>query len=266
MSKKPLIFITNDDGYRAKGIASLIDALKGLGEIVVVVPDGPRSGYSSALTSVTPLRFFPYQIEEDLKIYVCNGTPVDCVKLGLGEILEGRMPDLVATGINHGANSAVSVLYSGTMGAAIEGCLFKVPSVGFSLLDHGYDADFTETKKVARHICKMVLKEGLPIGTCLNVNVPKGNDVKGIKIATQAKGKWVGEYKKSEDGGNHPVYWLTGEFQNHEPENTNTDEYVLSQGYVSVVPVKVDMTDYEYAKKLKHWELVAQPVCQNGHS
>lgn len=256
MSKKPLIFITNDDGYQAKGINSLIEALRGLGEIVVVAPDGPRSGYSSALTSITPLRYFPYKIEEDLKIYICNGTPVDCVKLGIGVILEGRLPDLVATGVNHGANSAVSVLYSGTMGAAIEGCLFKVPSVGFSLLDHGADADFTATKKVARLISEKVLAEGLPMGTCLNVNVPIGDDLKGIKIATQTKGKWVGEYKHATDGGNYPIYWLTGEFENHEPENSATDEHMLSQGYVSVVPVKVDMTDHEYIEKMKHWEVL----------
>lgn len=254
MTKKPLIFITNDDGYQAKGINSLVQALKGLGEIVVVAPDGPRSGYSSALTSITPLRYFPYKIEDDLKIYICNGTPVDCVKLGIGVILEGRIPDLVATGINHGSNSAVSVLYSGTMGAAIEGCLYRVPSVGFSLLDHGADADFTATQKVVRIISEKVLAEGLPVGTCLNVNIPIGNDLKGIKIAKQTKGKWVKEYKTSSDGGDYPIYWLTGEFENHEPESADTDEYVLKEGYVSIVPVKVDMTDHEYISKLKHWE------------
>lgn len=254
MSKQPLIFITNDDGYQAKGIKALIESLRGLGEIVVVAPDGPRSGASNALTSITPLRFFLHHEEEDLKIYVCNGTPVDCVKLGIGEILGGRLPDLVATGVNHGSNAAVSVLYSGTMGAAIEGCLFKVPSIGFSLLDHGFDADFSTSMGVIRTLCEKVLEEGLPTGTCLNVNIPKGEEVKGLKVARQTKGKWVGEYQKAVDGGNHPVYWLTGEFQNHEPESRDTDEDALAEGYISVVPVKIDMTNHEYIEKMKHWE------------
>lgn len=254
MMKKPLIFITNDDGYQAKGIAALIESVKDLGEVVVVAPDGPRSGYSSAITSITPLRFFPHRIEEDLKIYVCTGTPVDCVKLGIGEILGGRLPDLVITGINHGANSAVSVLYSGTMGAAIEGCLFKIPSVGFSLLDHAYDADFSVCYKYTRLISEKVLAEGLPEGTCLNVNIPTSKDIKGIKIARQTKGKWVGEYKKSTDGGNHDVYWLTGQFSNEEPTAKEADENILAEDYVAVVPVKVDMTDYDYIEKLKGWE------------
>lgn len=254
MKKKPLIFITNDDGYQAKGINALIDSVKGLGEIVVVAPDGPRSGFSNAITSISPLRFYPYKIEEDLKIYVCTGTPVDCVKLGIGEVLEGRLPDLVITGINHGSNAAVSVLYSGTMGAAIEGCLFKIPSIGFSLLDHAYDADFSISQKYTRLLSEKVLEEGLPIGTCLNVNIPQSKDIKGIKIGRQTKGKWVGEYKKSTDGGNFDVYWLTGQFSNEEPQEIDTDESILADNYVSVVPVKVDMTDHEYIEKLRHWE------------
>lgn len=254
MSKKPLIFITNDDGFQAKGINELVDSVRGLGEIVVVAPDGPRSGMSSAITSITPLRVFPYKIEEDLKIYVCTGTPVDCVKLGIAEVLNGRKPDIVITGINHGSNAAVSVLYSGTMGAAIEGCLFQIPSVGFSLLNHAHDADFTSSKEVTRFITQQVLEEGLPVGTCLNVNIPDLKEIKGIKIVRQTRGKWEGEYKQSVDGGNHPVYWLTGHFGNHEPNAEDTDEYVLAKGYVSVVPVKIDMTNHEYISQLKSWE------------
>lgn len=251
---KPLIFITNDDGYMAKGINELIDAVKDLGDIVVVAPDGPRSGMSGAITSATPLRVFPYKKKDNLKIYICNGTPVDCVKLGIGELLEGRLPDIVVTGVNHGSNAAVSVLYSGTMGAAIEGCLFGVPSVGFSLLDHAHNADFTAAKQYIRQITEQVLAEGLPSGTCLNVNIPQTSAIKGIKIVRQTKGKWVGEYKKSTDGGEYPVYWLTGEFSNHEPDSSDTDEHVLAKDYVSVVPVKVDMTDHEHIDKMKHWE------------
>lgn len=254
---KPLIFITNDDGYMAKGIKELIDCVKDLGEVVVVAPDGPRSGMSSAITSITPLRVFPYQIEDDLKIYICNGTPVDCVKLGIGEVLEGREPDIVITGVNHGSNAAVSVLYSGTMGAAIEGCLFGIPSVGFSLLDHSSDADFSVSKKYIKLIAEKVLEEGLPMGTCLNVNIPQTKEVKGIRIVRQTKGKWIGEYKKSSDGGSHPIYWLTGQFSNYESENEDTDEYVLAKNYVSIVPVKIDMTDHAHIEEMKHWERLA---------
>lgn len=254
MNKKPLIFITNDDGYQAKGINALIDSVKDLGEIVVVAPDGPRSGFSSAITSIAPLRFFPHKIEDNLKIYICTGTPVDCVKLGIGEVLEGRIPDLVITGINHGSNANVSVLYSGTMGAAIEGCLFKIPSIGFSLLDHAHDANFSVCQRYTRLLSQKVLEEGLPIGTCLNVNIPQSQNIKGIRIGRQTKGKWVGEYKKSTDGGNYDVYWLTGQFGNDEPHQQDTDESILAENYVSVVPVKVDMTDHAHIDKLKHWE------------
>lgn len=250
---KPLIFITNDDGYTSGGIKALIDSVKGLGKIVVVAPDGPRSGMSGAISSTSPLRVTRIHQEDDLEIYSCNGTPVDCVKLGISEIA-GRKPDLVVTGINHGSNASICVLYSGTMGAAIEGCIFKIPSIGFSLLDHSYEADFSTAKTIARNISNHVLHNGLPIGTCLNVNIPKGNDIKGVKVCRQTAGQWVDEFFRSKDGSGKEVFWLTGRFQNDEPADQATDEWALAQGYATIVPVKVDMTDHSILQDLKFME------------
>lgn len=252
-NKKPLILITNDDGYRAKGVNALINSVKGLGEILVVAPDGPRSGMSSAISALQPLRIHLEKEETDLKIYSCTGTPVDCVKLGISQ-LASRNPDIVISGINHGSNAAVAVIYSGTMGAAIEGAIFKIPSVGFSLLDHSAQADFTCSQEYTRRITERVLQEGLPTGTCLNVNIPKGEDIKGIKICRQTSGQWVEEFMPSIDGVNKQVFWLTGRFHNDEPFDEATDEWALSQGYVSVVPVKVDMTNYDHINKMRSWE------------
>lgn len=252
-NKKPLILITNDDGYLAKGIKALIESVKGLGEIIVVAPDGPRSGMSSAITSLQPLRVNLIKEESDFKLYICTGTPVDCVKLGINE-LSGRKPDIVLSGINHGSNAAVSVLYSGTMGAAIEGAVFKVPAIGFSLLDHSHNADFSETHKYIRLLTEQVLKDGLPAGTCLNVNIPKGNGIKGLRVCRQTSGQWIGEFVQSKDGANKQIYWLTGEFSNDEPLDKNTDEWALTNGYVSIVPVKVDMTNHDLLAPIKVWE------------
>lgn len=251
--KKPLILITNDDGHLAKGINSLIDSVRGLGEIVVVAPDGPRSGMSSAISSINPIRITLVSEEPDLKIYACTGTPVDCVKLGISEVVD-RKPDLVLSGVNHGSNASICVLYSGTMGAAMEGCVFKIPSIGFSLLDHSANADFTASKKITRLLSEKILEEGLPIGTCLNVNIPKGDDLKGLKICRQTSGQWVKEFVISRDGINRPVYWLSGYFHNDEPDDEATDEWALAEGYVSIVPIKVDMTNHEYVESMKSWE------------
>lgn len=252
-NKKPLILITNDDGFLAKGIEALIESVKDLGEIIVVAPDGPRSGMSSAITSLQPLRVHLEKEEKNLKIYSCTGTPVDCVKLGISQ-LANRKPDIVLSGVNHGSNAAVAVLYSGTMGAALEGAIFKIPAVGFSILDHAHNADFTYTKEYIRIITKQVLEEGLPMGTCLNVNIPKGNSLKGIRICKQTPGQWIKEFLKSKDGANHDVFWLTGEFANDMPNDEMTDEWALANRYVSVVPVKVDMTNHEHLGTIKSWE------------
>lgn len=254
--KKPLILITNDDGFLAKGINALIESVRELGDILVVAPDGPRSGMSSAITSLQPLRVHLEKEEPSLKIYACTGTPVDCVKLGISELSE-RVPDIVLSGINHGSNAAVAVLYSGTMGAALEGAVFKIPSVGFSILDHSHDADFSYAKKYIRLITEQVLKEGLPMGTCLNVNIPKGNSLKGIRICRQTSGKWVEEFVEAKDGANKDIYWLSGNFANDEPHDEMTDEWALANRFVSVVPVKVDMTNHDHMVAMKSWEKLA---------
>ena len=229
MSKRPLILITNDDGLHAKGIKALTDSVKELGDVLVVAPDGPRSGMSSAITSLQPLRVHLEKEEQGLKIYSCSGTPVDCVKLGITE-LAGRKPDIVLSGINHGSNAAVAVLYSGTMGAALEGAVFKIPSIGFSLLDHSLNADFSYAEKYIAMLTKQVLEEGLPVGTCLNVNIPRGKDIKGVKICRQTSGKWENEFMQSKDGAGKNIYWLTGEFVNDEPYNETTYVWALAHG------------------------------------
>lgn len=255
-TKKPLIFVTNDDGFMAKGINSLVESLVGLGEIVVVAPDGPRSGMSSAITSIQPIRYqlISKDLEKDITIYACTGTPVDCVKLGISEIV-GKKPDLLVSGINHGSNASICVLYSGTMGAAIEGALFKVPSIGYSVLDHAHDADFKHTNKITRALSKKILETGLPTGVCLNVNIPNSKDeIKGIKVCKQASGQWVEEFKKSADGANKEIFWLTGYFQNDDLNDIETDEWALANGYATIVPVKVDMTDHDEVLKMKSLE------------
>jgi 5''/3''-nucleotidase SurE len=251
--EKPLIFITNDDGVQAKGINELIDVVRPLGEIVVVAPDGARSGMSGAITSINPIRLNLIKQENDLTVYSCSGTPVDCVKLGVSQVLK-RRPDLILSGINHGSNAGVCVIYSGTVGATLEGCILGIPSLAVSLTDHDHNADFSEAVKYAKYVAELVLEEGLPQNTCLNLNVPNIPQVKGLKVATQTKGFWDKEFLEAKDPTGKPVYWLTGAFFNEDPNNMENDEWALSQGYASVVPLKVDMTDYEALSKIRHWE------------
>lgn len=249
MKQKPLILITNDDGFRAKGINELIKALRGRGELVVFAPDGPRSGMSSAITSLTPLKYDTVLQEEGLTIYSCNGTPVDCVKLAINEVLE-REPDLLLSGINHGGNMAICVNYSGTMGAAAEGCIFGIPSIGLSVLDHRPDADFRECCRLGIKVIDDVLAHGLPHGTYLNLNVPVVERVKGLKVCHQADGRWIKEFKRSENASGHPVFWLTGEFRNDDSRADN-DMLALDNGFATLVPCKVDVTDYQFLKELR---------------
>lgn len=252
-TNKPLILVTNDDGVNALGIKKLTDALRPLGEIVVIAPSGPRSGMSSAITSEVPLRVNLIGKEEGVTYYSCTGTPVDCVKLGVNEILPQK-PDLVVSGINHGSNAGICVIYSGTIGAALEGCVFGIPSIGVSLTDHSPQADFSQSAHYAQLIARKVLEEGLPQGVCLNVNVPNIDNVKGIKVCTQTKGHWIKEFKQLQDPNNKTVYWLTGEFLNAEPHNTETDEWALANGYAAIVPLRIDMTAHQLVDQIKHWE------------
>ena len=250
-SSKPLILITNDDGIHAKGITELIRGVRDLGEIVVIAPEGPRSGMSSAISSVNPVRLALEYKEEDLEVYSCSGTPVDCIKLGINEVLE-RKPDLVLSGINHGSNAAICVIYSGTMGAAMEGCILSVPSVGISLTNRSSRADFSQAVLYGKKVAEKVLEQGLPKGVCLNLNVPNTPDVKGLKVCTQTMGYWTKEFKRAKDASGYPVFWLTGEFANEEPDNEQNDEWALSQGYAALVPVQINMTAYQYLEQMKN--------------
>jgi 5'-nucleotidase len=247
---RPTILITNDDGLMAKGIKELMECMRLLGDVVVVGPDGPRSGMSSAITVSLPTRLHKVHEEEGLKIYRCSGTPVDCVKLALNVLFKDTKPDLLVTGINHGTNSSISVVYSGTMGAAIEGCINRVPSIGFSLCNHHPDADFKPILPFVKTITQKILDKGLPQGVCLNVNMPEG-ELNGIKICRQANGYWSEEFVRNLDPNGHPYFWLTGNFTNHEPDAADTDEWALTNNYIAIVPTKIDMTAYEAIDELK---------------
>ncbi len=251
---KPLILISNDDGYEAKGINELITFLRPLGEIIVMAPDSARSGMSCAITADRPVKYSLVRKEEGLAIYKCTGTPADCIKLAAFDVLN-RQPDVIVGGINHGDNSAVNVHYSGTMGVVIEGCLRGVPSIGFSLCDHDPDADFSPLKEPICRITSKVLQSGLPTGVCLNVNFPKRKEFAGIRICRQTIGKWENEWEKRQRPHGGDYFWLTGDFVNHEPENEDTDQWALSHGYVSITPTRVDVTSYETMEQLKEWSL-----------
>jgi len=249
---KILILITNDDGADAKGIEVLTRLMTQIGDVVVVAPDGPRSAQSNALTVTQPIRFKKLNEEEEgLERYSCTGTPTDCVKLALNEILS-RKPDLIVSGINHGSNSAINVIYSGTMGAVLEGCTNGILSIGFSICNHFPDADFSHLEPFILKITRTALKQGLPYGTCLNVNAP-GGEISGISIARQCDGYWTKEYARRTDPVGRAYFWLTGFFENNEPEAEDTDEWALEHGSISIVPTKIDMSDYESMKPLKEW-------------
>jgi len=224
-----------------------------IGEVVEVAPDGPRSAQSNALTVTHPIRFKKIEEKEGLTRYSCTGTPTDCIKLALNEIVE-RQPDLIVSGINHGSNAAINVIYSGTMGAVLEGCENGILSIGFSIDNHSIEADFSKFEQYVLKISKETLKNGLPHGVCLNVNAPKGK-IAGIKVARQCDGRWTKEFAKRTDPQGRAYFWLTGNFENHEPENEETDEWALSKGYVSIVPTKIDMTAYDAMTAIRNWKI-----------
>jgi len=255
MNKDRLILITNDDGIEAKGINELIKCLKGLGKLIVFAPDGPRSGMSSAITVTHPITYSLIKKEKDLEIYACTGTPVDCVKIAINEMQECR-PDLLIAGINHGGNQAISVHYSGTMGAVIEGCILQIPSFGVSHLNYTADADFSEACRLARILASNVLKEGLPNGTYLNLNVPDVFPVKGLAVCRQAGGCWINEYytKTGIDGKNE--FWMSGEYIDHTSTAPDYDINRLNEGYASLVPCMIDVTNHEFMDTLKKWEII----------
>jgi 5'-nucleotidase len=252
-SKEVLILVTNDDGVTAEGMNELTKSLRSLGDVVVFAPDGPRSGMSSAITSLTPITYTLLSREEGLTVYSCTGTPVDCVKLAVNNALH-RKPDLLVSGINHGGNQAICVHYSGTMGAVIEGCVFSVPSLGVSLADYAEGADFSQACRLGRLVAGLMLEKGLPEGTYLNLNVPNVSQVKGLAVCRQANGHWVNEFYRTQSPDGKPYYWLTGEFINQEPEHPDDDTQKLSEGYASLVPGLIDVTDYAFMETLKTWD------------
>ena len=248
---RPLILVTNDDGIYAKGIRSLVEAMMPLGDIYVVAPDKPQSGMGHAVTINGLLRLEEVSYIDGVRAFSCSGTPVDCVKLAIYQVMH-RKPDLLVSGINHGANSSINVIYSGTMSAAVEGAVEGIPSLGFSLLDHSADADFSTAAKIAEIMASNVLKHGIMDGTCLNVNIPKSHDVKGIKVCRQAKAYWEDAFDKRIDPSGKPYYWLTGEFKVFD-KGEDTDEWALANGYASVVPVHYDLTAHHAIASMNTW-------------
>ena len=249
-----MILVTNDDGIMAPGIRHLVKYMKELGEVVVVAPDKPQSGMGHAVTITNPLRLEQITVDGDHDEFSCSGTPVDCVKIAVSQVLK-RKPDLLVSGINHGANSSISVIYSGTMSAAIEGSMESIPSIGFSLLDYRFDADFTQSKRYIQKIASNVLENGLPKGICLNVNIPavEEKEIMGIKVCRQARGNWEEKFDHRKDPSGKNYYWLTGRFALHENSN-ETDGWALDNRYISVVPTQFDFTAHQMIPELNKWE------------
>ncbi len=253
---RPLILVTNDDSIVAPGIRALIDVMKTIGEVVVVAPNKPQSAMGHAITINDTLHLDKVSLDKDLDLeYSCSGTPVDCVKMAVHEILK-RKPDLCVSGINHGSNSSINVIYSGTMSAAMEAGIEGIPAIGFSLLDYKWDANFEPAKPFIKKITEKVLSDGLPKDVILNVNIPnlEAEQIKGIKIARQAKAQWIEEFDKRTNPMGKDYYWLSGEFVNQD-EGEDTDEWALANGYISVVPVQFDLTAHTAISTLKKWNL-----------
>ena len=250
----PLILITNDDGITAPGIRTLVECVMHLGRVVVVAPDSPQSGMSHAVTFTKPLWLETSDEFKDLDIeaYACSGTPADCVKLAKDQIFH-RTPDFCFSGINHGSNASVNILYSGTMSAATEAAIEGIPSIGFSLCDHSWEADFNASRSIITHLAENLVEHSLPEYTLLNVNIPKGSEVKGMKVCRQARAKWVERYDKRTDPYGRTYFWLTGEFVNLDSDG-GTDEDYLAEGSASIVPVQFDLTSKECTDFInKHW-------------
>lgn len=248
------ILITNDDGIAAPGIKALTEVMQDLGDIYIIAPDSAQSGMGHAITinSTLELKHIPGFLGTK-NAYSCSGTPVDCVKMGIHEIMKTK-PDLCVSGVNHGSNSSINVIYSGTMSAAVEGGIEGIPSIGFSLCDYSWDANFENIKPYIKKIVLEVLEKGLPDGVILNVNFPKTDSIKGIKICRQAKASWEEEFDKRINPIGKEYYWLTGKFVNHD-NGEDTDEWALANGFISIVPVHFDLTAYHAIQQLNSWNL-----------
>ncbi len=254
---KPTILVTNDDGITSTGIRKLVQISSKIGNVIVVAPDSPQSGMGHAITVGDTLRLSESYIFEETEAYECSGTPADCVKLAKHHIMTERSIDLVVSGINHGSNTSISVLYSGTMSAAIEGAIEHMPAIGFSLCDYNDNADLSHTDEVISKLIKEVLDKGIPKGTALNVNIPpiQKENIKGIKICRQANARWEENFDRRLDPYGREYFWMTGNFINPD-KGQDTDEWAIANNYVSVVPCQFDMTAYHAINQLNDdWDL-----------
>lgn len=249
---RPLIFISNDDGYQAKGLNQLIEMLRPIGRLVVMAPDSARSGYSMAMTSDRPVTYKLVRKEEDVEVYSCSGTPVDCVKLAFHALFQDVKPDLVLAGINHGDNASSNVHYSGTMAVVIEGCLKAVPSIGFSSCNVDKNADFSCYESLVCNLCSIVLEKGLPKDVCLNVNFPLSPSSQ-VKVCKQDWGNWHQEWERCSRRDGSQYFWLSGYYESNEPDNEDSDRWALEHGYVAITPVTVDVTAYHFMDDLRNW-------------
>lgn len=251
---RPLILITNDDGIEAKGLKNLVEAVESFGDIVIVAPTKAQSGMGHAITVNDVLRLKKSSMYSNYNAFSCSGTPVDCVKIALSDVIK-KKPDLLLSGINHGENSASNVLYSGTMSAAIEGAMMNIPSIGFSLLDFDLDADFSASQEVVQNVVNQAISHKLPENICLNVNIPRlaRDEIKGLKICRQAKAFWKDSFDRREDQFGKPYFWLKGEFSREDLEE-DSDIWALDNGYVSIVPTQYDMTAYKAMSGFEKWK------------
>lgn len=257
--KRPLILISNDDGYQSKGIQALVDVVAPLGDVIVCAPDSARSGFSCAFSATTPLRLTLRSRRPGVAVWSCSGTPVDSVKMAFAEVCP-RQPDLVLGGINHGDNASVNTHYSGTMGVVLEGCMKRVPSVAFSLCDHSDDADFSPLRPYIDRVVRRVLADGLPQGVCLNVNFPLLSkvaggaapltDFRGVRVCRMSAGSWQREITICHHPRGYDYYWMVGHYQNEEPEATDTDRWAIDHGYVAITPTRIDVTAHEAMARL----------------
>ena len=252
--KRPLLLISNDDGYQAKGIRQLVEMVSEYGDVIICAPDEARSGFSCAFSATTPLRLHLRENHDGVQVWSCNGTPVDCVKMALAELCP-RKPDMVIGGINHGDNASVNTHYSGTMGVTLEGCMKYIPSVAFSLCDHRDDADFEPLCPFVKIITEKILTEGLPKGVCLNVNFPllEEGDFRGVRVCRMAHGTWGSEVTKCHHPRGYDYWWMVGHYQNDEPEAEDTDNWALTHGYVAITPTRIDVTAYSAMDQVSEW-------------
>lgn len=251
---QPLILVSNDDGITAPGLKALVDVCRKLGKVVVVAPDGPQSGMGHAITLNKPLRIEKMAIfGDDVDAWQTSGTPVDCVKLAIDKLLLSK-PDLMVSGINHGSNSSINVIYSGTMSAAVEGAIDGIQSVGFSLCDYAYDANFEPSKPFIEQIIRKLIENPLPYGTLLNVNIPATNAIKGIKICRQASAKWEESFDQRTDPYGRNYYWMVGNFVSLD-NGEDTDVFAIENNFISVVPTQFDLTDHKAISTLNNWKL-----------